>query len=121
MGHDFHTNQPIYLQIIQRLCRQIIRGELGAGDKLPSVRELAVQMGVNPNTVQRVYSEMERLQVAETKRGLGTFVTEKESRLKQLREELMTEQISSFISDMKEMGFTASEIVEGVRKTLEHE
>ncbi|GAB6178756.1 GntR family transcriptional regulator [Desulfotomaculum defluvii] len=120
MGQDFNTNQPIYLQIVQRLCRQIIRGELGAGDKLPSVRELAVQMGVNPNTVQRVYSELEKLEVAETRRGLGTFITEKESRLQQLRDELMTEQINSFVTDMKEMGFTASEIVEGVRKALEN-
>ncbi|RYD06974.1 hypothetical protein N752_01395 [Desulforamulus aquiferis] len=85
MVQSFNNNQPIYLQIIQRLCRQIIRGELEAGDKLPSVRELAVQMGVNPNTAQRVYAEMERLEVAETRRGLGTFITEKEERLRRLR------------------------------------
>lgn len=118
MGQDFNTNQPIYLQIVQRLCRQIVRGELGASDKLPSVRELAVQMGVNPNTAQRVYSEMEKLEVAETRRGLGTFVTEKEGRLQQLRYDLMTEQINGFVNDMKEMGFTAPEIIEGVRKNL---
>ncbi|MEG6523771.1 GntR family transcriptional regulator [Desulfotomaculum sp. 1211_IL3151] len=120
MGQEFNTNQPIYLQIVQRLCRQIIRGELGAGDKLPSVRELAVQMGVNPNTVQRVYSEMEKLGVAETRRGLGTFITEREERLRQLRDELMTEQINGFVDDMKEMGFTAPEIIDGVRKNLEN-
>ncbi|ABO50045.1 transcriptional regulator, GntR family [Desulforamulus reducens MI-1] len=118
---NFNNTQPIYLQIIQRLCRQIIRGELNAGDKLPSVRELAIQLGVNPNTTQRVYAEMERIEVAETRRGLGTFITENESRLIQLREELMSEQIISFINDMKEMGFTAAEIVEGVRKVLEKE
>ncbi|AQS60020.1 GntR family transcriptional regulator [Desulforamulus ferrireducens] len=120
MVQSFNNNQPIYLQIVQRICRQILRGELGAGDKLPSVRDLAVQMGVNPNTVQRVYSELERLAVAETRRGLGTFITEQESRLQRLREELMAEQIENFIRDMQEMGFTASEIIDGVRKALKN-
>lgn len=118
MSQNFNTTQPIYLQIIQRLCRQIIRGELKAGDKLPSVRELAVQMGVNPNTAQRVYAELERMEISETRRGLGTFITEKEERLKDLRLELMTEQINGFIADMKEMGFAPEEIVGGVRKAL---
>jgi GntR family transcriptional regulator len=121
MSQTFNPTQPIYLQIIQRLCHQIIRGEMGAGDKLPSVRELAVQMGVNPNTAQRVYAELERMSVAETRRGLGTFITENEERLKQLREELMHEQINNFIADMKQMGFTPTEIVAGVRKALEQD
>lgn len=119
MTKTFNNNQPIYLQIVQRLCHQVVRGELKAGDKLPSVRELAVHMGVNPNTVQRVYVELERLGIAETRRGLGTFITESEKRLAELRVELMTEQINNFITDMKEMGFTPVEIVEGVQKALD--
>ncbi len=120
MVQSFHNNQPIYLQIVQRLCRQVLRGELGAGDKLPSVRDLAVQMGVNPNTVQRVYTELERLEVAETRRGLGTFITEQENRLQRLREELMEQHIQNFIHDMREMGFDAEEIVDGVQKALKN-
>ncbi|MCL6560694.1 MAG: GntR family transcriptional regulator, partial [Firmicutes bacterium] len=50
MSQTFNTAQPIYLQIVQRLCRQLVRGELQAGDKLPSVRDLSLRMGVNPNT-----------------------------------------------------------------------
>ncbi|MCG8400315.1 MAG: GntR family transcriptional regulator [Firmicutes bacterium] len=118
MSQFFNTTSPIYWQIVQRLCRQIIRGELGAGDKLPSVRELALQMGVNPNTAQRVYTELERLGIAETRRGLGTFITENQTRLRLLREETMSEQISNFIAGMKEMGFSAAEIVEGVSTAL---
>lgn len=121
MSQTFNSTQPIYLQIVQRLCRQIIRGELTAGNKLPSVRELAVQMGVNPNTAQRVYTEMERLSIAETRRGLGTFITENKDRLKDLREELMNEHISNFINDMREMGFSSVEIVAGVQKALEQD
>jgi GntR family transcriptional regulator len=103
---------------MQRLCRQVVRGELKAGARLPSVREMAVQTGVNPNTIQRVYTELERLAIAETKRGLGSFITEDEARLKQLRVDLMSEQIGSFIADMRETGFSPEEIVEGVRREL---
>lgn len=121
MSQSFNDTRPIYLQIVQRLSRQVVRGEVKAGDKLPSVRELALQMGVNPNTAQRVYAELERLGIAGTRRGLGTFITESQARLKQLREELMDEQISSFIADMKEMGFTAAEIIDGVSAALNNE
>jgi GntR family transcriptional regulator len=118
MSKSFNNTQPIYLQMIRRICRQVVRGELKAGEKLPSVREMAVQIGVNPNTVQRVYTELERLMIAETRRGLGSFITEDEFRLKQLREDLKSEQIGSFIKDMQETGFSPEEIVEGVRKKL---
>lgn len=118
MSQSFNPHEPIYMQIVRRLCRQLVRGGLNAGDKLPSVREMAVQSGVNPNTVQRVYTELERLNIAETRRGLGTFITEDRLRLRQLREDLKNEQIHSFIADMKEMGFGPEEIVEGIRKVL---
>jgi GntR family transcriptional regulator len=120
MSQSYNATQPIYLQIIRRLCRQVVRGDLKAGEKLPSVRDMAAQAGVNPNTVQRVYTEMERLEIAETRRGLGTFITENESRLRQLREDLKSEHIGSFISDMGEMGFSPQEIIEGVRSWLSH-
>ncbi|MFX4262758.1 GntR family transcriptional regulator [Pelotomaculum propionicicum] len=118
MSEAYNNTQPIYLQILQRVCRQVVRGEIKAGDRLPSVREMAVHSGVNPNTVQRVYSELERLEIAETRRGLGSFITENESRLRLLREELKSEQIGSFIKDMRETGFSPEEIQEGVRKEL---
>lgn len=118
MSEAFNNTQPIYLQILRRVCRQVVRGEIKAGDRLPSVREMALHSGVNPNTVQRVYSELERLEIAETRRGLGSFITENETRLRQLREDLKSEQIGSFIKDMRETGFSPDEIQEGVRKEL---
>lgn len=118
MSEAYNNTQPIYLQILRRVCRQVVRGEIKAGDRLPSVREMAVHSGVNPNTVQRVYSELERLEIAETRRGLGSFITENESRLRLLREELKSEQIGSFVKDMRETGFSPEEIQEGVRKEL---
>jgi GntR family transcriptional regulator len=118
MSQAFNNTQPIYLQILQRLCRQVVRGEIESGGKLPSVREMALHIGVNPNTVQRVYGELERLEIIETRRGLGSFITENEIRLNQLREDLKSEQIGSFIKDMKETGFSREEILEGVRREL---
>lgn len=115
MAGDFTSSQPIYLQLVQRLCRQIVRGELSPREKLPSIRDLAIQVGVNPNTVQRVYTELERITVAETRRGQGTFVTSDESRLRRLREELMINHVTAFLSDMREMGFTLEEVLQGLK------
>ena len=76
MSEEFDPSKPIYLQLSERINNQIVRKELSAGEKLPSVREMAIRSGVNPNTVQRTYSELERMGIVETKRGQGTFVTE---------------------------------------------
>jgi GntR family transcriptional regulator len=118
MGEDFTGNAPIYQQIIQKICSQIIRGDLSSGDKLPSVRDLAVLYGVNPNTVQRVYMELERLAIAEARRGQGTYVTENQQRLTLLRDQLKLERITAFVEDMQEMGFTADETAGGLQALL---
>jgi len=119
MGEQFDPNQPIYLQIVQKVIRQIVRGDLRPGDKLKSVREMAVEYGVNPNTVQRVNSELERMGIVEARRGQGMFVTDHEDRLTALRKELMDGQITQFIKDMRETGFSDEEIVEGVKRYLD--
>ena len=119
MTEDFNPSTPIYLQLVDRINRSIIRNELKAGDKLPSVRDMAIQAGVNPNTIQRTYSELERMAIVETKRGQGTFVTEDTKKLDDLREELKREHIEAFLRDMKEMGFTLEEMMEGIRMVLE--
>lgn len=118
MGVEFSGLAPIYYQIIMKICGRIVRGELQPGDKLPSVRELASQYGVNPNTVQRVYLELERLSLSEARRGQGTFVTEDRGRLLQLREQLRQERIGTFLDDMREMGFADREIADGLRPYL---
>lgn len=118
MNEKFVANQPIYLQIVQKLVRQIARGDLAPGDKLRSVREMAVEFGVNPNTVQRVNAELERMGIVEARRGQGMFVTEERERLERMRIELMNGQITQFVADMREMGFGDREIVEGVKRHL---
>ncbi|WP_066175002.1 GntR family transcriptional regulator [Bacillus marinisedimentorum] len=114
MVQEFNSSRPIYLQLADRIIQRIIRGELQPGDKLPSVRETAVDSGVNPNTVQRTYSELERMDVSVTKRGQGTFVTENSEVLKEIRNKLKSEHIEAFIDDMEAIGFTEKEIIDGL-------
>lgn len=114
----FDATQPIYWQLAQRIRRQIVRGDLKPGEKLPSVREMAFESGVNPNTVQRTYSELERMEIVETRRGQGTFVTERTQILDQLRAQLKEEQIGRFVKDMEEMGYSSEEMIKGLRDYL---
>lgn len=115
MGIDFDSNKPIYQQIMDRIAAEIVRGERTTGDKLPSVREYALDCGVNPNTIQRVYRELEQLGVVESRRGQGTFVTEKQERLSVLREDMKKQYVESFFLDMMELGFTLDEMIAGLR------
>ncbi|MDX5474314.1 MAG: GntR family transcriptional regulator [Bacillaceae bacterium] len=115
----YEADKPIYLQIIDKLSKQIVRGELKPGDKLPSVREMAIQSGVNPNTIQRTYSEMERMDMVETKRGQGTFVVERESIVEQLKTNMEEKVVETFIKNMREIGIDDQQVVISVQKYLQ--
>ncbi|WP_123042503.1 GntR family transcriptional regulator [Cohnella candidum] len=115
---EFNASKPIYLQLADRIHRQITSGELKAGEKLPSVRDMGIKYGMNPNTVQRAYSELEREGILETRRGQGTFVTERQDRLVQQRDKLKHEQIEQFVQVMQELGYSAAEILSGLEQYL---
>lgn len=119
MTEGFNPSTPIYLQLSERIRHQIIRGELGSGDKLPSVRDLAIESGVNPNTVQRTYRELEESGIVEKKRGQGTFVTSDQAVLQKMREALKERHISGFVQEMKEMGYTETEMIDGLEQFFE--
>ncbi|WNF35167.1 GntR family transcriptional regulator [Bacillaceae bacterium IKA-2] len=120
MSVTFDNSKPIYLQLIDYFFQKICNGSLKPGEKLPSVRETAVDVGVNPNTVQRTYAEMERRGVVESRRGQGSFVTENEYLLKQLRTDISEQYVTNFIQYMKNNGFSNAEILEQVEVTLEN-
>ncbi len=121
MTDTFQSSQPIYSQLADRIKRQVLRGELKPGDKLPSVREMGIQSNVNPNTVQRTYRELEGMKIVETRRGQGTFVTEDASILNDMREQLKQEEISQFVRGMHEMGYSDIEIEAGLQAFLSDE
>lgn len=85
MSIEFDNNLPIYLQIMTYLKKEIIIGKLLPGDKIPSVRELASELQINPNTVQRTFQELEREGIVETRRGLGRYVTSEESKIMEIK------------------------------------
>ena len=116
MTMDFVRDRPIYLQITDKLCGELIEGTLQPGDKLPSVREYAVTTGVNVNTIQRVYKELEMMALTETKRGQGTFVTENHAAIVTLRENMKLRLIEQFFTDITALGFTKDEMIEAIQK-----
>jgi len=115
MSHEFDQHKPIYRQLVERICYDIIRGDRLPGEKLASVRTYAFEVGVNVNTVQRVYQELERENIVETRRGQGTFVTTNRERLVKLREDIKTTFIRQFLRDIENMGFSKEEIIQTIR------
>lgn len=118
MAETFDPSTPIYLQLGERIKNKIIRGEIDSGERLPSVRDLAIDSGVNPNTVQRTYRELEDLGIVEKRRGQGTFVTEDREILGRMRDELKDTHIRNFVREMDEMGYTMDEMMDGLRDYL---
>lgn len=108
---EYNSSLPIYLQVANLIKRDIVTGKRELGEKLPSVRELAVSYTINPNTVSRVYKELEMEGVCFTKRGMGTFVTENPKKVKSMKEEMAGTLIREFLEGMQQLGFTRVEAI----------
>lgn len=121
-GHvEFKDNIPIYLQIKQYLYRQIITGKLKPGKKIPSVRELAVQLTVNVNTVQRALQQMNFEGILYTKRGEGNFVTEDTTLLDKTKRELINAELDKFVHSMNSLGVSDEQILKSLSEYLKKE
>lgn len=121
MKVEFNEKMPIYIQIMDMIKRDIVTKKLNGGDKLPSVREMAESLKVNPNTVQRAYQELERENVTYTQRGMGTFITENTEKLASLKREMAKEIVESFVTGMRSLGFNSNEILEIIKEYLKKE
>jgi GntR family transcriptional regulator len=107
---NLDNNMPIYLQLMDRIQRDIISGRYGPGDKLPSVRELAVEAAVNPNTMQKALSELERRGLVYSQRTSGRFITEDEELIKELKKEQAAGYLAEFMANMHNLGLKDEEI-----------
>ena len=116
MNWQFDNNLPIYTQIVYKYRLAIASGELKPGEKLPAVREIAFQAGVNPNTMQRAFQELERLGLVYTQRSSGRFVTEDMAVISDTRKKLAEETVRAFLSSMSALGFDREQIVEMLSK-----
>ncbi|MFC7678190.1 GntR family transcriptional regulator [Paenibacillus sp. GCM10028914] len=121
MSIEFDNNLPIYLQIMNYLKREIVRGSLQPGDKIPSVRELAADLQINPNTVQRTFQELEREGIVETRRGLGRYVTSEGSKIMTIKKEMAGELLEHFIRGMQELGFKEQDIMSIVAEAVKED
>jgi DNA-binding transcriptional regulator YhcF (GntR family) len=105
----FQSERPIYTQLIDEIKGQIAAGRLAPGEKIDSIRDLAAFYAVNPNTVQRALSELERGGLLSTRRASGKTVTEDIQVIKVLRSRVASERIESLLSAMESLGFSAGE------------
>ncbi|WP_410771496.1 GntR family transcriptional regulator [Fontibacillus sp. BL9] len=121
MTVEFDNNLPIYMQIMDYIKREIVTGRLKAGDKIPSVREMAAELQINPNTVQRTFQELEREAVVETKRGLGRYVTSEENKIMTIKKEMAGDLLERFIKGMQELGFSSEDIAAIVAEAVKSE
>lgn len=101
---------PIFTQIAANVRRMLARGDLAPGQKLISARELAADLGVNPNTVAHAFAELERMAVIETKRGLGTFVRD-DAPVASLRRDMLESAVATFVSEVTALGVTKREVL----------
>ncbi|MEZ3487822.1 MAG: GntR family transcriptional regulator [Lachnospiraceae bacterium] len=121
MTWNLDNNIPIYLQIMERIQRDIISGRYRPGDKLPSVRELAVEAAVNPNTMQKALSELERGGLVYSQRTSGRFITEDEELLRELKKERAGRYLAEFIESMHNLGLKDDEILALLNEALKEE
>lgn len=121
MPWNLDSSRPIYLQIIERVQMDIITGRYQPGDKLPSVRDLAQEAAVNPNTMQKALSELERSGLIYSQRTSGRFITEDKELIHQMKKELAAAEISAFVAHMKQLGITTEEIRQLLAETIEEE
>lgn len=119
MDSIFNSKQPIYIQIVEYIKKEIVTLKIKSGDKLPSVRELSGQLKVNPNTLQRAYQELEREGITCTQRGMGTFVVEDIEMINTLKKEMAKEVIDTFIFGMRNLGFNNNEMIESINESIE--
>lgn len=118
MAWILDNDRPIYLQLVERIQMQIVSGEYPPGAKLPSVRELAAEAAVNPNTMQKAFSELERSGLIITWRTNGRNVTEDVELIRRIRQEVAREHGQAFYEKMRQLGFTKEEIIDFLTQTL---
>ncbi len=121
MDWNFRNDQPIYSQLTLRLTEAIVSGIYAPGEKLPSVRELALEAGVNPNTVQRSLTELEREGLVFSQRTAGRFVTENENMIVNAKLRIADERVSEFLRSMKTLGCGRQEIISLIEGAKEDE
>lgn len=118
MPWTFESDRPIYTQLLEKIRLNIISGTYPIGSKLPSVRDLAAEAAVNPNTMQKALAELERSELIYSQRTSGRYVTEDAGMIQKIKEDMAREKIEEFMKLMKQIGFEPEEICILIEKTI---
>ena len=111
MDYIFDNERPIYIQLVEMLRKEIVSGKLKTGERLPSVRELALTAKVNPNTMQKALVELENEGLVYTERTNGKFVTQDNKLIEKIKKELAKEKVNNYLNDTKNIGITYEESI----------
>lgn len=121
MNWNLDNNKPIYVQLVDQLKSKIISGEIPIGSKLESVRTLAEEAEVNPNTMQKALVELEREELVFSKRTSGRFVTDDENKIRTMRDDVANQEINNLKLILERLGYNTDEIVELVIQNIKGE
>ncbi len=119
--NDFDERYPIYKQIVNRFTRSLVRQELKPGERVPSIRDVALTLGVNTNTVQRAYQELERGELIFPQGGTGYYVSQDEKVIERIELEVVHESVVKFLEEMRELGLDNVRILAELKKQMETE
>ncbi|MBR2634713.1 MAG: GntR family transcriptional regulator [Clostridia bacterium] len=119
MSWSFSSGSPVYLQIAERMKKSVLAGEYLAGAQVPTVRQLALEAAVNPNTVQRAYTELEAEGIIESRGTMGNFVTEEQQRIDECRKKLAEDIVLNFLNDMNQLSVNTEEAIRLIREVTE--
>ena len=115
---QFDARLPIYEQIVQRFRRSLVSGEMCAAQRIPSIRDLALELGVNTNTIQRAYQEMERGGLIYSKRGMGFFIVEDGVVIEAVKREMVDQTMAGFLAEMRSLGFDDTDTLEALKNHM---
>ena len=118
---DYDPMSPIWLQVVNRIKGSIATGAMSPGEKLPGGRDMAVQFSINPNTAARVYQELERAGLCETRRGMGTYVTGDAARIAQLRTQMAADAAGRYLRDLRILGLSRADAIRLLSEKEENE
>jgi len=119
MNVHFNNRDPVYLQVIRHFKEQIAKGFLSPGQQIPSRRELANQLKINPNTAQRAYKEMEEEGLIYTEGNLPSRITNDETIIQKVRDELILEAVQTFIESVRSINVPLQEVIDLVKENYE--
>ncbi len=119
MAWSFSSEKPVYIQIAERITASVISGEYKAGQQIPSVRQLALEAAVNPNTVQHAFSELENEGIIVSMGTVGRYVTEDTAVIENCRQKIAEQTVDNFIEKIQKLSVTKSEIITMIGEKME--